>query len=499
MLKRLARKLGIGKRPRSMDARREQRVQELVAKLRVAMRAKYDAAQTTLDNRKHWAAADSLSATAANSPEVRRILRNRARYELANNGYAEGIGGTLSNDSVGTGPRLQVRTSDKKSNEIVEDLWRRWAQDIDLEGKLWTMRFAKVEDGESFGLLVTNPALHKTPIQLDLRVIEADQVDSPHTTLDPDEVDGIRFDRWGNPVSYSVRRTHPGDLRFPGGPFAEYDAISAGAVLHYFRAKRPGQRRGIPEVTASLPLFGQMRRYTLAVIAAAEVAADLALVLFTDGPADGEPTVQPEAMDTIELEKRLATVLPEGWKLGQPKAEQPTTTYGDFKREILTEIARPLHMPYNVAAGDSSSYNYASGRLDHQTYFRALRLEQSLMRRQVLEPLLMAWLSEAVLIDGLLPQQFRMRDAKVPHVWLWDGHEHVDPSKEASAQETRLRSRTTTLATEFGREGKDWEAELRQQALEKELMDELGLVPVSAAPAPASVPAGEESDDEEAD
>ena len=49
------------------------------------IRAKFDSAQTTADNRRHWANADGLSADAAASPEVRRILRNRARYEVANN------------------------------------------------------------------------------------------------------------------------------------------------------------------------------------------------------------------------------------------------------------------------------------------------------------------------------------------------------------------------------------------------------------------------------
>jgi hypothetical protein len=34
-------------------------------------------------------------------------------------------------------------------------------------------------------------------------------------------------------------------------------------------------------------------------------------------------------------------------------------------------------MPFNVAAGNSSGYNYASGRLDHQTYFKAIRVEQA--------------------------------------------------------------------------------------------------------------------------
>ncbi len=35
-------------------------------------------------------------------------------------------------------------------------------------------------------------------------------------------------------------------------------------------------------------------------------------------------------------------------------AEQPATTYAEFKREILNEIARCLNMPFNVAAGNSS-------------------------------------------------------------------------------------------------------------------------------------------------
>ena len=49
--------------------------------------------------------------------------------------------------------------------------------------------------------------------------------------------------------------------------------------------------------------------------------------------------------------------------------QKPSTTYAEFKKELLNEIARCLNMPFNVAAGNSSGYNYASGRLDHQTYF----------------------------------------------------------------------------------------------------------------------------------
>lgn len=56
--------------------------------------------------------ADHLSANAAASSEIRRILRSRARYEVANNSYAKGIVLTLANYVVGTGPRLQMLTDD---------------------------------------------------------------------------------------------------------------------------------------------------------------------------------------------------------------------------------------------------------------------------------------------------------------------------------------------------------------------------------------------------
>jgi capsid protein len=73
------------------------------------------------------------------------------------------------------------------------------------------------------------------------------------------------------------------------------------------------------------------------------------------------------------------------------------------------------------------------------------------------------------------------------HAWFWDGVEHVDPAKEASAQATRLANHTTTLTVEFARQGRDWEQELRQRAKELALMNELGLSPAAApAAAPAS-------------
>jgi hypothetical protein len=223
-------------------------------------------------------------------------------------------------------------------------------------------------------------------------------------------------------------------------------------------------------VTPSLGLFAQIRRYRLAVVAAAETAADLAVVMKTNLPAGGE-AASVEQMAEMELVPRMAVFGPEGWEPTQIKAEQPATTFTEFCNGMIAEAARPFNMPKNVALCDSSAYNYASGRLDHQTYFKSINVEHADCDVIVLDRILAAWLAEYVRV---FPQSQEI-PAIPSHQWFWPGREHVDPLKEASAQATRLASNTTTLAAEYAGQGKDWETELNQRAKEVKLMKELGL------------------------
>jgi lambda family phage portal protein len=435
------------------------------------VRGRFDAAQTTPENRRHWSAADGHSADEEASPDVRKSLRERARYEVANNSYAKGIVLTLANDTIGTGPRLQMLAADDELNRAVERDFAAWAQAVRLPEKLRTMRMARCQDGESFAMLVENPGIDHD-IQIDVALVEADRVTSDLSVVGrSDEVDGIRLDAHGNPTSYRVLKHHPGGAVFDYGQ--KVIDVPAQAMIHIFRADRPELHRGIPEITPALPLFAQLRRYTLAVLAAAEAAADFAGILYTDAPASGEADAV-EPMDLIQLERNMLLTMPGGWKMSQLDPKQPATTYAEFKREILNEIARCLNLPYNIAAGNSSGYNYASGRLDHQTYYKAIRVDQAFIAARVLDRILAVWLREYALTRDL--------DIPAVHQWFWDGQEHVDPAKEANAQRLRLESNTTTLSHEYARQGLDWEAELRQRAREKALMRELGLIEPEITP-----------------
>lgn len=435
------------------------------------IKARFDAAQTTRDNVKHWAMVDHLSADTEASPEVRRTLRLRSRYEIANNSYAKGLVQMLANDTIGTGPRLQLLAGDESFNDEVEQEFAKWADAVKLSAKLRTMRIARCQDGEAFAVMATNPKI-RHPVKMDMVVLEADRVAGDLSWREDDTtVDGISYDQWGNPADFRVLKYHPGDVKFATGEEAFH--VPADYMIHIFRQDRPGLHRGVPELTAALPLFAQLRRYNLAVLSAAEAAADFAAILYTDAPPDGE-SEEVEAMDTISLERNMLLTVPAGWKMGQLDSKQPTANHSEFVKVILSEIARCVVSTYGTVAGDYSGHNYASGRLDNQVYQKSILVDRSFWESEVLNHIFELWFREYVLTRPC--QTGNIIDGEAPrHTWFWDGFVHVDPTKEAIAQEKRLANNTTTLASECAKDGRDYLSVLRQRAKEIRLMHELGI------------------------
>lgn len=457
---------------------------------RGVVRGRYEAATTSAENSPLWQFTDYLSAKAANSFQVRRTLKIRSRYEGANNSYFRGMIDTWSNDLVGTGPRLQMRSGSESLDKEVEKRWSTWCRHTGFVEKLRTAAKALIQDGEGIGLLINNAGMRRTfggrlqvndPVQLDWQVIESDQMTTPDAGfINTYWVDGIVLDQLGNPVEYHVLRLHPGDLFVPQLNPLIYDKWQPSHVCHWFRKDRPGQVRGVPAITPALELFAQLRRYTKAVLTAAETAADLAVMLETPAPADGE-TDDPEPFEQMQLDRGVMVTLPRGVKASSFASAQPATTYEMFVRILLREIARCLQIPLNIAMGDSSGYNYSSGRLDHLGYHRQQKIDRSACEAEVLAKTFAQWYAEARLIDGYLPSI--APPAPPRHRWFWDETESIDPSKDASADAQQLANHTCTLADIYAERGEDWEEKIRQRAREVQLLREVGLMQDPAKPA----------------
>jgi len=433
-------------------------------------RARYDNATTHDENRRQWWGADALSARAANSFAVRRTLRNRSRYEVANNPFLFGIVQNNADDLIGTGPTLQVRTPSDKYNRLVERLWNEWCDEVAHTEKLKTSKLARTVDGEGFTLL-KNVSDLEHPVKLFPVDTEADQVTSvmPRNLADY-WLDGVTIHPvTGKPTRYHVLRNHPGDFMFDGlDPLAHVE-VPARYVIHSFAKFRPGQVRGIPAFTPSLDLVTELRAYRRAVLGAAELAADFAAVLEQDreigANAEDDDDTELAAFKRVPIDRKMLTTLPPGSRMHQFDARQPTTSYESFQEKCLGEAMRPLSYPLNLALGTSQKFNFSSSRLDFTNYRNALTVERADVNRVSLTPTFKEWFAEGVLC-GAIPAYDGVNAP--PHEWHWPGFEPLDPVTDANADHQRISNGTLTLREFWAKRGVDWQEALDQLTRERD-------------------------------
>lgn len=451
--------------------------------------ALYDAAGAG-DNDRRWAKAISDSAVSANTESVRRIIRNRARYEVANNPYASGIVTTYTDEVVGTGPQIQAPDlGDGDLERAIEDEWREWTHQVHFPEMLRVLMRSRVVDGEVFLRFQSDETA-------DIELIECDRVTAPlNGTAYGLDNDGIRYDQRGRPLSYQVLRHHPGDI---WSPTFEHDTEAASRIVHLFRCERPGQRRGISELASSLNLLLSVRAYGMAVLAAAETAADFAVLLTQQAEGVGFDDTrgdQEAPLEQFQIDPRTMTTLPPGMNAVQIDPKQPTTNHVDYMHHMVAQAARPLEMPRGLALGDHSNYNYSSGQLDDRRWIARVAAERQTLEIRVLRPVFRRCMTVAA-EAGRLPAD--IDDRGIRPSWLWPVRASSDPTKDATATATAMATGQTSFSREARRRNLDPER-LRDEIIadSRAFLQALGYVPFGPSwqlnASPAEQPAGDDA------
>ena len=422
----------------------------------------YDITRTTPDNARQWENADSFDSDRANDPGTRQLARNRSRSETDNNPSLKGIVRTIRDYEIGSGPTLHLDHDSDEFAADVEAKWAEWCDEVNFVGKHETMVYGRVTDGESFARMGINPGLNN-PVKLDFQPFECDRVYTlwlPYMT--PNRIDGVWFDTWGNPTYYDVLQFHPGGV-FPM-PSWKFDTIPAQYILHLFRPERANQHRGMPEMSSSTDLWADRRRFRKATIGAAESAANIGGFLTTDQPADdGEA---PSENSITAMPRNSLIVAPNQYDYKQIDPAHPAQTYEMFAAETLNEAARPMSMALNVAKCNSANYNFAGGRLDIITSWKAVEANQRNNTWRVTNPIFKAWYAEARLIHKTGGKRWAdIDEGEIPaHGFLWVGMPYSDPEAEENADEAAIGSGLKGIQDVYARRGKDWKIERRKNA-----------------------------------
>lgn len=402
--------------------------------------ATYEGAQTNRLNERHWTIGKQL---ADPTPEQRETLRNRTRYEVANNALLEGMIETYARDLVGSGPHPTFREFGQDGKQLKTD-WELWVGEQLIAPLFKTIARAYLIDGEVFILWTDEPPY--------VRVIEPERIYSNDiamiSPIGMRYVDGIPIPQYnsgeiilegiryvdGVPVEYIV----DGEKRYP-----------ADVMTHLYKQQYPNQRRGVPRPAPSLDMFAFIRRLNVAAIASYETAAKIAMVLYTKMIA-GQAA---EPFETVDIVAGQALTLPEGYELGQVQAEHPAATHREVVAMYVGEAARCFPMPLNKALGTSQDSNFASGSLDNIDYERAIESDQVLL--------------QAGLVNRLTGLFLMLQARPIQRLFIgWDAIPHLNPEKQFAAIQTKLDMRLTSRTREAAKLGEDWNE--IQEELERE-------------------------------
>ena len=386
------------------------------------------------------------------------IVRSRARYLSANNGWIKNGVGNYLGDLIGTGLRPSPLGVSAAERERMVDAFAEWAVDgADYEGRT---TFAALQNLIGRHLYVDGEALailHDTRDGLQIQVLPPERLDMSKTVeLDGNAgiVNGVEFDGFGRRVAYWI---------LPGGRELETYGASASVrvdardVIHVFESLAATQVRGLSGLAAAVLPSSDLAELTGALLVGAKVAAMIAGFI-KDVNDTGNYRPDTETGDDGELtswEPGELIRLPGGTDItfSSPQQQQRADR---FVRTNLLEIAAALGLPEHYLSGDLTGANYSSlraGLLPHRR--RVSQCQALTLRPLFLDRVWRRWVALEFFAE-------RMDAGRVRVDWIAPAWQQVDPEKAINATEKELELGLTSrsaAAEERGRSIADIDAE----------------------------------------
>jgi lambda family phage portal protein len=437
-------------------------------------------------------------------------LRERSRDLQRNNALAAGALNTKITNVIGTGlkPQCNIDAEFLGMTEDQADAWEKqterefllWAEskDCDIERtsnffELQTMVYTQhLVNGDVFVLLPFKPAgtISILPYDLRVQVIEADRVCNPKFAMDvPTLAGGVEKEENGAPLAYHILRHHPGSVY--GFQF-EWDRIPAfGAktgrrnVHHLFKKDRPGQSRGVPDLTPVIEALKQLGDYTENEIEAAAVSA--MFTVFVTAPAgeglapaqsaSGQTTTTKNSEYNMGPAAMLDLMPGEDVKFADPT--RPNPAYDPFVTAILRQIGVGLNLPFEVLIKHFMS-SYTAARAALQEAWKYFSTERRWLNDNFCQPVYESWLEESVASGRTYAPGFFadpiIRKAYCRVKWIGPARGLINEVQEITAANDRVNMSISTLEDESIQiTGECWEPKLRQRAKEVKLLKDAGL------------------------
>lgn len=367
----------------------------------------------------------------------------------------------------------------------------------------------------------------RRPCSTAIQMVSPFRLSNPQGTADTATLrSGVRIDPvYGAPRGYYIKSTYPGEI-FNMEQAWVWKYVEATKpwgrkqVIHILEQMNPSQSRGISEMVSVLKDMRMTKRFSEITLQNAVVNASYAAVVESDLPSDmiyasmgagqglgdNAPMAGMLGQYLTAMNQYLASAkniavdgvkmphLFPGTKLNLKPMGTPGGVGTEFEASLLRHIATGLGLSYEQLSRDYSQTNYSSARATMAETWKFMMSRKKIVADRFATEVFTLWLEEELqkntlpLPPGMKPDDFYkpiVKEALTSCDWIGASRGQIDEVKETDAAIKRMGSGLSTLETEAARLGFDWRDNLKQQARENRVRQQLG-VPMPTDPSKSS-------------
>lgn len=420
-------------------------------------------------------------------------LRDRSRAAARNDGYAKAPIDRLVTNIIGTGIKPMSLADDPAFREQLHKLWLAWTDECDADGlfDFYGLQALAVrcwlEGGEAFIRLRQRLPGDGLSVPLQLQVLEPELCPHTHNAFMPPASRiraGIEFSAIGQRVAYYFHPSRP--------ELDDYDAsqlrrVPADSVCHLYLPLRPGQLRGLPQLTAALIQLYELDKFSDATLLRQQLANLFAAFIKrpqTTGLAEEQHPLTGETIDTSNDGKDMLSLEPGIFQELQPGEEVQFSAppapngYAEFMRQSLMNAAIAADVPYEVVTHDMRGVNDRTVRVIlHEFRRRVTMLQHQIVAYQFCRRTWRAFM-DRVFLSSALPMPLEYLNDPAPWArvkWVPQGWPYIHPLQDVQAAKEEIRCGLASRSAKVSERGEDAEAIDAEQAADNTRADELGL------------------------
>ena len=467
--------------------------------------AAYESASTGGARAKSW----KVSGAGPNAAAVQNLplLRHRARDAIRNDPWAKTAIARLVSNTIGSGIQAHPQHPDDATRKRQKQLWDDSGEEIDADGLfdlagLQTLAArAFFSDGEVLVRRRIRSRRDGLAVPMQVQLLEGDLLPVCKNGLVPggEIINGVEFDDEGRRVAYHLLRRHPGEYNRTVVDSRQTVRVPADEIAHVFLALRPGQVRGVPELSTVLLRLHSLDNFDDAVLFRQELSNLFAGFIVKPqadmGPMGDPVTGAPHEYDVdgfspvVSLEPGGMQELAPGEDVKFAAPPGAGNDYAPFMRQQLMAAAASVGMPYEVLTGDLRDVSDRVLRVILNEFRRSIeQVQWNVFIHQFCRKVWRWWVDACALSGAMpMPDFYRARRDYLRVRWVPQGWPYIHPVQDVTAKRMEIRSGLASRTGAVLARGDDPEQVDAENAADQAREQRLGLrydtqVPADSGP-----------------